>query len=264
MTAITFPAFKHCRSLARHLALALPLAACLSMNSVAAPLDAAAHPSIKRGFKLAPSATLHYRIRARQRGIPLSGDSTLSWQVAERKYVINNEIRASFFGKIQESGSSGQIDEFGLAPVQFTETRFRKEATRTRFERDSLQISFSESSQTYPLKGGEQDRASIIWQLIAQARSNPGKFAAGSDWLFFVAGRRDAEAWTFKVSGNETIDSDLGKQPCLHLIRLPPADSQDQQLDIWLAPNLDWYPLRMRFADNDGDFVEQTLEKIEK
>jgi hypothetical protein len=226
--------------------------------------DDARSPAIKRGVKPAPNVILFYSIKARQRGFPLSGEGTMSWQQEPGKYSISNEVRASFFGKIQESGSRGQIDEFGLAPLQFTEKRFRKDPTSTRFERDKGEISFSEAAVTYPLKGGEQDRASVIWQLIAQARHSPGKFSAGSSWVYFVAGRRDAEAWTFKVSGNETLETALGKQVSLHLIRLPPPDSQDQQLDIWLAPNLDWYPLRLRFADNDGDFVEQTLEKIEK
>ncbi len=235
-------------------------AASVASNAEAAP-PRAVH---KRSFKLAPNAVLQYAIRARQRGIPLSGEGILSWQVSEKTYLVSNEIRANFFGKIQESSSQGQIDEFGLSPLQFTEKRFRKEATQTRFERDSHRISFSESAQTYPLLGGEQDRTSIIWQLIAQARSNPGKFVVGSNWTFFVAGRRDADTWTLKVAASEVLNSRLGEQPSIHLIRLPPPDSQDQQLDIWLAPNLDWYPLRLRFADNDGDFVEQTLEKIEK
>lgn len=226
--------------------------------------DDASRPAIKQGVKPAPTATLHYSIKARQRGFPLSGESTMIWQQEAGKYSVSNEVRANFFGRIQESASRGLIDEFGLAPLQFTEKRFRKDPTTTRFERDKGEISFSESALTYPLKGGEQDRVSVIWQLIAKVRHSPGKFSAGSSWVFFVAGRRDAEAWTFKVSGNETLETTLGKQASLHLIRLPPPDSQDQQLDIWLAPNLDWYPLRLRFADNDGDFVEQTLEKIEK
>ncbi len=246
------------------MSLALASLPALSASGSAATPEAAPHASTKRSFKLAPNATLLYGIRARQRGIPLSGESTLVWQVNENRYLVSNEIRASFLGKIQESSSSGQIDEFGLAPLQFMEKRFRKEATHTRFERDTLRISFSESDQTYPLSGGEQDRTSIIWQLIAQARSNPAKLVAGTSWTYFVAGRRDADHWTFKVSGSEVLDSRLGKQQCLHLVRLPPPGSQDQQLDIWLAPNLDWFPLRLRFADNDGDFVEQTLEKIEK
>jgi hypothetical protein len=42
------------------------------------------------------------------------------------------------------------------------------------------------------------------------------------------------------------------------------AGRKGQQVDLWLAPSLDWYPVRVRFNDNDGDFVDQTLEKVVK
>jgi hypothetical protein len=42
------------------------------------------------------------------------------------------------------------------------------------------------------------------------------------------------------------------------------AGRKGQQVDLWLAPSLDWYPVRVRFNDPDGDFVDQTLEKVVK
>lgn len=259
-------------SLAQSIALALPLSLPLSLPlwlatgpGVAHASEAEPHPAIKRSFQLPPNVTLHYSIKAKQKGFPLSGESRLSWHSSERKYRVDNEIRANLFGKLQESASIGSIDDFGLAPLQFTEKRWRKEPTETRFERGSSgKIRFSEAPITYPLHGGEQDRTSILWQLVAIARSNADKFVPQSEWVFFVAGRRDAEAWTFRVQENTTINTPLGKLASVHLVKKPPPDSQDQQLDIWLAPAQEWYPVRLRFADADGDFVEQNLEKIEK
>ena len=222
------------------------------------------HPSVKRAFNLAPNVVLHYSIKAKQRGIPLGGESTWQWQAQQQQYRINNEVRANLFGKIQESKSEGQIDDYGLAPLQFTEKRFRKEPSTTQFNAQSKQISFSEASLTYPILGGEQDRSSVIWQLIATIRASPKQMIPGGQWVFFVAGRRDAETWVFKVVQQENILTPMGKLNSWHLIKLPPVDSKDQQLDIWLSPNLDWYPIRLRFSDADGDFVDQTLEKIEK
>ncbi len=230
----------------------------------AVELDNAAHPSVKRAFNAPPNVVLYYSIKAKQRGIPLGGESTWRWQSQQQKYLINNEIRATLFGKIQESSSEGVIDEYGLAPLQFFEKRFRKEPSATQFNAQTKQISFSESALSYPILGGEQDRSSVIWQLIAAARAAPKQFIAGSQWAFFVAGRRDAEAWIFKVLQQETVTTPMGKLNSWHLIKLPPPDSKDQQLDIWLDQNLDWYPIRLRFSDADGDFVDQTLEKIEK
>ncbi len=219
---------------------------------------------IKYKVKLPPSATLLYTIKAKQRGFPLSGESKLSFQSDGNNYQIGNEVKASLIGKIQESKSNGQIDKFGLAPLQFIEKRYRKDPTTTDFNREENQISFTESDLRYPIRGGEQDRISVIWQLIGVARSNSEKFIPGSEWTFFVAGRRDAEAWKFKVVQQENIETPMGKLPALHMSKQAPADSKDQQLDIWLAPSMNWYPLRLRFSDVDGDFIEQNLEKIEK
>lgn len=244
--------------------MALALALALNASANTKEPEPASHPSVKRAFNLAPNVVLHYSIKAKQRGIPLGGESTWHWQAQQQKYLVNNEVRANLFGKIQESKSEGQIDEYGLAPLQFIEKRFRKEPGTTQFNLETRQISFSEAGLTYPILGGEQDRSSVIWQLIATVRANPKQMIPGAQWAFFVAGRRDAEAWTFKVVQQENMMTPMGVLNSWHLIKLPPVDSKDQQLDIWLGPNLDWYPIRLRFSDADGDFVDQTLEKIEK
>ena len=240
-----------------------PAAALLALGTLAsaAPPD---HPAIKYPFKLPPPAALHYAIKARQSGLSLDGTALLSWAVSDDNYSIRSETRAMLLGKILESESAGRIDGYGLAPAQLTEKRFRKAPTSTTFDRDSLTIAFTESNASYPLMGGEQDRTSAIWQLIAVARAAPGKIKEGTEWVFFVAGRRDAQRWTFKAMQRETIRTALGELNTLHLRKAPPPDSLEQQLDIWLAPALEWYPVRLRFSDADGDFVEQSLQEISK
>jgi Protein of unknown function (DUF3108) len=150
-----------------------------------------------------------------------------------------------------------------LAPISFTEKRYRKPPTTASFNRDAKTISFTGSEQTYPIKGGEQDRASVIWQLISIARAAPVRFKTGSTWNFFVASRHDAEPWTFKVMKQERIKTPLGEVNALQVVRATSND-KGQQLVIWLAPSMDWYPVRLRLAESDGEYVEQTLEKISK
>jgi hypothetical protein len=167
-------------------------------------------------------------------------------------------------GKILEASSEGNIDSYGLAPLSFVDKRFRRDATTTTFNRELNTITFSQSNDSYPLQGGEQDRTSIIWQLIAMARANADKFTANSEWQFFVAGPRDAEQWSFKVIGREKIKTKQGEVNAVHIFRAPPPDDKGQKLDIWLAPSSDWYPVRLRFTDPDGDFIEQTLSSVNK
>ena len=235
------------------------------LSCLLAPAIAATdHPSIKRAFDLPPSADLAYSIKASQRGIALSGDAVIQWRTGDKEYSIVAETRTPLFGKILDTRSAGAVDGFGLAPWQYYEKRLFKEANTIQFSRDSKTITFSEGEQTYPLNGGEQDRASAQWQLIAVARGAPEKFTPGSEWAFFVTGRRDAERWVFKVVKRETLHTSMGDIDTLHLVKAPPPDTKGQQLDIWLAPKLNWYPVRLRLDEGDGDFVEQTLEKISK
>jgi hypothetical protein len=222
------------------------------------------HPAHMRPFNLPPSAELLYSISARQRGFTLSGDATLTWRQGDGKYTINTDSRVALLGKLTENRSQGTIDSFGLAPAEYYDKRFRKDPVTANFDRDAKSISFSDGKQIYQIKGGEQDRVSISWQLIAVARAAKDKFKPGSEWHFFVVGPHDADPWTFRVIGREKVQAGaaIGSVDTVHVLREPPPGSKDQTLDIWLAPSLEWYPVKLRFVDNDRDYVEQTLEKI--
>ncbi|WP_019142081.1 DUF3108 domain-containing protein [Noviherbaspirillum massiliense] len=218
----------------------------------------------RQKFNVPPSADLTYSIKAHQGGIAAQGQAIVRWTASGDEFSVNTEARAMLVGKILETSSHGLIDQYGLAPLSFTEKRFRKHPTTTSFDRTTKTISFTESAQTYPIKGGEQDRSSVVWQLVSIARAAPARMKPNSEWKFFVAGRRDAEPWTFKVVNQEKIKTGVGTLDAVHILRAPPPDSQSQKLDIWLAPSLDWYPVRLRFTDADDEFIEQTLENVNR
>jgi hypothetical protein len=237
------------------------LTSLLSLLIVAVPASQAAAQARPR-INPPPSADLAYTIKARQGGLTISGNALVQWTTGPGKYSVVTETRAMLVGKILDEKSEGAIDQYGLAPVTFTEKRFRKEATTASFDRPAKKISFTDSTNTYPIKGGEQDRASAVWQLISVARGTPARFKTGSSWTFFVAGQQDAEPWTFKVGKREKIRTPLGEMNALHVVKAPPPNTKGQQVDIWLAPSLEWYPVRLRIADDKGEYIEQTLETV--
>jgi len=224
------------------------------------------HPNNLYPTNLPPSAQLHYTIKADRNGLTLAGEASVNWTLSGDKanptYAITTETRAAIFGKILEAGSHGGIDSFGLAPLRYDEKPRNKPGTQTRFDREAKQITFSSSEEIYPIQGGEQDRTSIIWQLVSMARADPKKFTPKSEWVFFVAGRRDAEKWTFTVDENVTLATSMGNIPTVHFIKAPPPDSKDQRLDVWLAPGKEWYPIRLKFSDADGNTIDQHLDQI--
>lgn len=220
--------------------------------------------AIKRKFELPPSADLHYELQARQRGFGLKGEAIVTWRAGDGKYAVSAESKVPLLGTITHDRSSGTIDAFGLAPAEFTEKRMRKDPTTATFDREARALRFSESKQVYPLKGGEQDRVSITWQLAAVARGAGERFKPGSTWPFFVAGRRDAETWVFKVIKRERVQTGLGEVEAVLAERQPVADKKDQVLEVWLAPQHEWYPVKLRYADGDKEQVEQTLRTVTK
>ncbi|TFW00949.1 DUF3108 domain-containing protein [Oxalobacteraceae bacterium OM1] len=241
----------------------LVAAAALATIANAGAADTAT-PGANYRVNLPPSAELNYVIKSRQSGIPLEGNAVVQWTAGDRKFTLATEARAALLGKILDSKSEGLIDEHGLAPLSFVEKRFRRDQTVTTFDRTAGTIRFSTTEQTLPIQPGEQDRNSAVWQLAGVARAAPGKFKAGSEWTFLVAGQRDADPWTFKVVRQEKIRTPLGEISAVHVIKEPPADSKEQQVDIWLGPQHEWYPVRIRYTDADGDYIEQSLNQIQR
>jgi hypothetical protein len=234
---------------------------CGALNGT--PGGALAAPATARyPTRLPPPAELSYAAKATQGGLVINGESKIHWQHADQRYTVTVETRAMLVGKILNEKSEGGIDASGLAPARYSEQRFRKEATSAVFNRDTGLISFSQSDRTYPIHGGEQDRTSVIWQLVAVARAAPASFKSGSAWRFFVVGQRDADPWTFRVSAQEKLMGPNGEVTAWHVTRNPPPDSKEQQLDIWLAPALQWYPVKLRFTEGGGDYIEQTLQSV--
>jgi len=75
-----------------------------------------------------------------------------------------------------------------------------------------------------------------------------------------VAGRRDAEPWTFKVVKQEKIRTGMGELDTIHVKR-EPRDGRGDSVEVWLAPGQEWYPVKIRFED-ERDTIDQTVKSI--
>ncbi|MFC6518880.1 DUF3108 domain-containing protein [Undibacterium arcticum] len=122
--------------------------------------------------------------------------------------------------------------------------------------------SVSASTKSYPRQGGEQDRASIIWQLAGIGRADASVFAPGAEIDLFVAGARDGQVWRIQVVGQEQIETGTGKTVAWHVTRAPDPGSYDKSIDIWLAPQQDWYPVKLRETDKNGDYLDLSLSSL--
>ena len=215
-------------------------------------------------FSTPPSVTLKYDVQhANAAGQKTYGHGAISWQVDGERYVIEGDAGVLFIRALSFS-SSGTIDSQGVAPELYREKRFRKSEINTHFNRERNQISFSASEKSYPRVGGEQDRASIIWQLAGIGRGDSEKISIGAEIPLFVAGIRDGEIWTMRVIAEEEIATGAGKLRSWHFLRMPRPGTFEPMLDLWLAPELDWYPVRLRQTEANGAWLDMSMTGLRR
>ncbi|HYC41372.1 MAG TPA: DUF3108 domain-containing protein [Noviherbaspirillum sp.] len=215
-------------------------------------------------FALPPSAELKYEVQALREGQQWFGSGVFHWAADADSYVITGEASITVLFKITVLNfrSEGAINASGIAPTLYSEKPWRKAMTNTHFQHEKKTISFSASQAVYPYNGGEQDRASIMWQLAGFGRGDPAQYVPGTAFDVMVAGARNAETWRIDVIGQEDIDTPLGKIQAWHVVRAPKPGSYDQKIDIWLAPQHEWYPAKVRFTYANGDYLDMLLSEL--
>src|SRR5687768_1394589 len=100
---------------------------------LAASVAAQAAAPARHAVDLAPPADLAYELAAQQRGFGLKGEATMTWRAGDGKYEVAVEARVPLIGKLTEYRSQGTVDSHGLAPNEYYEKRYRKDATTTAF-----------------------------------------------------------------------------------------------------------------------------------
>ncbi len=215
-------------------------------------------------IKPPPAALLQYKARGDVRGLPVDGESKIDWSWNEKQYRLSLETRTLLTGVLLSDASEGRFDSHGFAPDNYSARRLMKARSVARFDRVKGDIDFAGSGPSRPLQGGEQDRVSVLWQLLSMMRARPDEFVPGSRWNFFVAGHRGGDPWTFEVKESQRLRSAFGEIDTLHLAYAPEDASAKTRVDVWFAPSLEWFPVRIRFSEPNGDYVDQTLESVKR
>ena len=235
----------------------------ISEPEAATALKATVPPFLFEQVSFPPSAELRYSALAAQGARSFSGSSNIVWQHDEQSYTIKGEANALLLSLLSYQ-SSGQLSKAGILPDLYYEKRIGKSATQTHFVRERKTISFSASTATYEIQGGEQDRGSVIWQLVGIARGDPTKLEPGLIFETVIAGSKAADRWRVQVSSKENLTLTDGTITAWHFALTPTVSSFDYQIDLWLSPEKEWYPVKIMYANRTGANLTMTLEKIQK
>jgi hypothetical protein len=241
-----------------------PEAATLAVTTEA-PAAATAQPeTTKIGVvRLPGSIRLEFKAIGAKDGKNYYGNSELSWQNKGTEYAAVLEVRASFpaslFLKPRILTSEGEVTEIGLAPKRFSDKSRSERAAH--FERDKGKVTFSANTADAPWIAGAQDRMSFFLQLAGMLAGNPAEFVPGNSITLYTVGPTQADTWTFLVEAEEALTVSTGNIPTLKLSRKPRGDF-DQKVEVWFAPSLDYLPVKSRITEQNGDFVEQSLDSV--
>ncbi len=209
--------------------------------------------------KVPNSARMQFDVLGKIKGFGYTVSGELLWQQDGRQYQSRFEIGMPLLGsRIQTS--QGQIGAGGLLPTRFGDKVRSEQAAH--FERDKGLISFSANTPSVPLEPGAQDRLSLFMQLSALLAGAPQRYPTGTQITLQTVSAREAEPWTFRVDGPETLQLPLGPTPAVRLTRLP-RQPHDQQVDLWFAPSQGYLPVRLRVTHPNGDVADQVLRRLD-
>ena len=219
--------------------------------------DGAGVPQVP--VRLPPPARLDFEVQGEAKRMQYHASAELVWQHDGQQYQARQEIRVLFFGARSQT-SVGEITPLGLQPRRFGDRSRSEKAAHFDFAQG--QVTFSANNPSARIAPGAQDRLSVFLQLSAMLAAAPQAYPVGTRIQVPTVSSHAADLWTFTIEREETLDLPLGRVRAVALQRLPVRD-YDQKAQVWLAPELDYLPVRIRITQANGDFAELNLRSRE-
>jgi hypothetical protein len=226
-----------------------------------APSSAGADPAV--GLQFPPSGSFAYAATVLRGVQPQTGSGTLEWSSDGRVYHMRLVSTALFITVLSQT-SVGQLGADGLQPERFSDKRFNRSEKAAHFNRSAQEagplgrITFSGNQSAVAIQRGGQDRLSVLVQLAGLVAASPARFAAAGKVAVQVASTEGADLWQFVLDGAERLELPAGMTQTLRLVRNP-RQEYDARLELWLAPELGYLPVRMRQTEANGDTTDLQL-----
>jgi hypothetical protein len=207
-------------------------------------------------------AAAHYAYRTTYSDQPaVIGSTTVDWSLAaDGGYRLRLATAVAGLTTL-ELESRGRLRAFGLAPDRYVEARSGRGAAAANFDWDAGLVTFSARAHGRPLADGAQDRISFQFQLMWLGQAMPERFGDGRHTVLRLAGRDDMSPYRFRATGRETTATGIGEVETVRLERVV-EQRFDARIELWLAPDLGWLPVRLRFTDRRHRVTESVLESV--
>lgn len=180
------------------------------------------------------------------------------WQrIGENAYTITSTIEATGIASLFMRGkyvqtSRGIIGEHGLQPQLFTVER-RSKIQSAHFDRDAGRMTFDDGEVTAELPPEAQDLLSFPFQF---AYNPPQRKSLN---LLLTNGRKLGR-YHYLVLDDEVLQTPIGAISTVRLHKLHEPD--DDSMEMWLAPDLFYAPVKMLRVEKDGTRYELNVTSL--
>ena len=204
------------------------------------------------------SATLEFNASGQIKGFNYSAGAQLQWQHDGQYYQARQSISMFLMGERAQI-SEGLITPQGLQPLNFTD-KGRKTQSAS-FDVAGGKGRYSGGTADAAIADGIQDRLSVFLQLSALIAAAPEQYPPGTLIEMTSSSARSAARWQFRIGPSESLELPFGSVLALRLDKLPGKSSSDQRGSVWLAPAMQYLPVRIKLTQGQDDFVDLQLKK---
>ncbi|PTT79909.1 hypothetical protein DBR42_20455 [Pelomonas sp. HMWF004] len=209
------------------------------------------------------STQLNYVLSGNYRG-PVFGQAQVQWLRRGSEYQVHLDlgIGPSFAPLIaRRMSSQGTLTAGGIAPRRYDEetTFIMGEPRRSAVVFKGLWVQMAHGAHE-PLPAGAQDAASQFVHMTWLFMTGRETLQAGRTIAFPLVLPRRQYAWQYDVVGEELLDTPMGPVNSWHLKPARPPASGDLSAEVWLAPALQYLPVRLLIRQDAETYLDLMLK----
>jgi hypothetical protein len=238
-----------------------------------APASAASAPAVTASAPEAPASAaiviaadtwpadtrLSYRLTGWYDG-ELTGTARVQWLRQGDRYETRVDLDLGIFG--MQFLSQGDVAADALAPRAYEESRPGR--TRTvQFGPENITLNDGRKVLKPP---GVQDTASHFVELSHRFSTGREKLVVGGHTSVWLARPGGVDLWNYDIVSIDRLTTPkFGTVDAYHLKPRPIQDARgDIYSEIWIAPTLQYLPVRIRITQGAQRFVDIMVDRIEQ
>jgi Protein of unknown function (DUF3108) len=253
----------------------LPAVAAVTTPDAAASAAALSSGVPQEFLAWPPSTRLTYVLTGVAKGGPVEGQATVEWLRSGNRYQVFMEAQVgpSFAPLMTRRDSSeGEITADGLSPRRYDQE------TKVVLQKPRRQTIFLDTDRIRLPNGTQQPRPPGVQDSVSQFVHMTWLFTTHPDWL--VPGRtievplalpRRVSPWTYEVVGAQTqYTLTAGPVETMHVkprreatgTAAAPSTGGDLTVELWVAPTLQYLPVRIVIKQDAETYIDLLLEKL--